>query len=169
MKNFRLNTERLFISEFTLDDAPFILEIVNTPGWLEFIGDKKIHTLSDAENYLSTGPIKSYSEHGFGLFNVSDKNSDISVGICGLIKRDFLGFPDLGFALLPNYEGVGFAFEASKHVLDFAENELSIPSIYAITTPTNIKSQNLLIKLGFLRKENIKNDGESLSLFELNF
>ena len=95
MKNFRLNTERLFISEFTLDDAPFILEIVNTPGWLEFIGDKKIHTLSDAENYLSTGPIKSYSEHGFGLFNVSDKNSDISVGICGLIKRDFLGFPDL--------------------------------------------------------------------------
>ena len=111
-------TERLNIRPFTLQDAAFIIELVNSEGWLKYIGDRNIKNTTDAEAYLANGPIKSYAQHNFGLWMVERKNNQTPIVMCGLIKRDTLPNPDIGFAFLPAFEKQGYAFEAicMKHV-----------------------------------------------------
>lgn len=143
-----LETERLALRKFNLGDSEFILHLLNTRTWLQFIGDKNVKSLNDATNYLVNGPIKSYKENGFGLSRVSLKDSDIPIGACGLLKRDGLDEPDIGFALLPEHTGKGYAFEIASAAMDYARTELAITRIAAITDPGNIASINLLKKIG---------------------
>lgn len=151
-----LETERLALRKFDLGDAEFILQLLNTPTWLQFIGDKNVKSLNDASNYLVNGPIKSYKENGFGLSRVSLKDSDIPIGACGLLKRDGLDEPDIGFALLPEHTGKGYAFEITSATMGYAKTELALTRIAAITDPGNIASINLLKKIG-LRFESMLN------------
>lgn len=145
-----MNTPRLSISHLTQDDKEFIFNLLNTPGWLQYIGDRNIHSTTDALNYLQNGPIKSYQLNGFGLYCVKIKASKEAIGICGLLKRDFLDVPDLGFAFLPQYEGMGYAFEAAQTILRYDSKIYNLDVVKAITLPNNTKSIRLLEKLGFL-------------------
>ena len=163
----QIETERLLITEFTLSDAPFILEITNSPGWLKYIGDRNIHAIEAAENYLANDPIASYKIQGFGLFKVSLKDSDQPIGICGFKKRSELNYPDLGFAYLPEFEGKGFAFESSKALLDWASSNMNYIKILAITLKANHRSISLLERLGFSQNSEFEKDGELLQKFEI--
>jgi RimJ/RimL family protein N-acetyltransferase len=149
-----LETDRLTLREFIPADAPFILELVNSPGWLQFIGDRNIKTTDQAIAYLENGPIKSYAENGFGLAMVEIKDGKIPIGMCGIIKRDNLDNPDIGFAFLPGFTGKGYAFEIANATLAYAAGQLQLPTIYAITVPYNIRSISLLEKIGlkFIKK-----------------
>ena len=162
-----LETERLILRQFTLDDAPFILELLNTPTWLQFIGDRNVHSIEDAENYLLNGSIKSYAENGFGFYAVIDKSTNQSIGMCGLIKRDTLPDIDIGFAFLPNLISKGFGFEIASATLEYALNILKIKRIIAIVNPDNEKSIGLIKKIGMQFEEMIKfgDDGKELMLF----
>lgn len=162
-----LETERLTLREFTVADAPFILELVNSPGWLQFIGDRNIKTTDQAIAYLQNGPIKSYAENGFGLALVEIKDGKIPIGMCGIIKRDNLDKPDIGFAFLPSFTGKGYAFEMANATLSYAVNQLKMPVIYAITVATNLRSIRLLEKIGlkFIKKINAPKDNEELLLY----
>lgn len=142
-----LETQRLIIRRFELSDATFIIELLNSPGWIRFINNKDIHTQADAVNYLQNGPLKSYSTYGFGHYCVVLKNSGASIGMCGIIKRDTLEDPDIGFAFLPQYNGKGYAREAAEAVLKYALTVLDIKKIVAITTPANTNSLKLIDKL----------------------
>ncbi|MCY7360330.1 MAG: GNAT family N-acetyltransferase [Rudanella sp.] len=146
--NLILETDRLSIRQLTLTDAPFIVELVNTPGWLRFIGDRDIKTNEQAENYLTNGPMASYTQNGFGLFGVELKSEKTLIGMCGLIKRKTLPNPDIGFAFLPGWMGIGFAFEAANAVMALATNTLKLPTVLAITLPDNQPSRKLLEKIG---------------------
>jgi len=150
-----LETERLILREFTHSDTSFILKLLNTPNWLKFIGDKDVHNLNDAESYLLKGPITSYKENGFGLWLVSLKESEEPIGMCGLIKRDYLDDIDIGFALMPNFEGLGYGYEMAAGTVEFAGRELKIDKIIAITDVNNFSSIKLLNKLGLHFKKNI--------------
>ena len=119
-----LETERLIIQQFTLADAPFILELLNTTSWIKYIGDRKIRTLEDAEKYLLNGPIKNQETIALGLSLVKTKNENISIGMCGLIKRENLKDADIGFAFLPQYEGKGYAFESASAIITEAKKIL---------------------------------------------
>jgi RimJ/RimL family protein N-acetyltransferase len=165
--NYILNTERLLLREFTINDTKFIIELVNSLGWLEFIGDRNIKTEEQAKGYLENGPIKSYQENGFGLFLVETKSNKTPVGMCGIIKRGNLESPDIGFAFLPEFTGKGFAFEIANATMMFAKSILKLPVILAITVPKNIKSIKLLEKLGlkFSKTIKLRNDGEDVMLF----
>jgi RimJ/RimL family protein N-acetyltransferase len=162
-----LETKRLILRQFTLDDAPFILELLNTPTWLQFIGDRNVHSIEDAENYLLNGSIKSYAENGFGFYAVIDKSTNKTIGMCGLIKRDTLPDIDIGFAFLPNLISKGFGFEIASATLDYALNILKINRIVAIVNPDNEKSIGLIKKIGMQFEEMIKfgDDGKELMLF----
>ena len=162
-----LETERLILRQFTLDDAPFILELLNTPTWLQFIGDRNVHSIEDAENYLLNGSLKSYQENGFGFYAVIEKTNIQTIGMCGLIKRDTLPDIDIGFAFLPNLIGKGFGFEIASATLDYALNVLKIKRIIAIVNPENEKSIGLIRKIGMQFEEMIKfgDDGKELMLF----
>lgn len=142
-------TERLIISRFTEADAGFIFELMNTPGWLEHIGDRNIRDEASALEYLKSGALKSYIDSGFGGWLLSEKLTGKKVGSAGIYKRDFLEFPDLGYALLPQFEGKGFAFEAAQKIAEIAYPEFKIETLSAITSKGNDKSVGLLEKLGF--------------------
>jgi RimJ/RimL family protein N-acetyltransferase len=143
-----LETERLILRHFNLDDAPFVLTLLNEPSFLRFIGDKKVRTLDDARQYIINGPRASYERHGFGLYRVELAGSNTPIGMCGLLKRDELPDPDIGFAFLPDYWNKGFAFEAATAVLNYAREQLKIHRVLAIVNPDNDASIKLLEKLG---------------------
>jgi RimJ/RimL family protein N-acetyltransferase len=152
-----LETERLNLRGFTFDDAPFILTLLNDPAFLRFIGDKKVRTLEDARQYMANGPMASYAQHGFGLNLVELKDSQTPIGMCGLLKREDLPDPDIGFAFLPDFRSKGFAFEAASAVLNDARERLKLNRFLAIVNPDNDASINLLEKLG-MKFERVKDD-----------
>ncbi len=143
-----LETARVKIRKLTLSDAAFITELLNSPGWLQFIGDKHVKTEEQAKNYLVDGPLKSYAENGYGLYLVEQKAGNRAIGMCGIIKRVGLNSPDIGFAFLPEYNGYGYASESAGAVMGYAKNELKLVNICAIVVPGNARSIRLLEKIG---------------------
>ena len=164
-----IETERLIISEFDENDAPFIQKLVNSDGWLRFIGDRGVRNIDDAKTYLRNGPIKSYTENGFGLWRVALKHSQIPVGMCGLLKRDTMADIDIGFAMLPEFFKKGYTSEAAIATLEFAKNTLKLKRVVAITKPDNVASIGLLQKLGFVNEGIIAFNSEDTVLLGFNF
>jgi RimJ/RimL family protein N-acetyltransferase len=164
-------TDRLRVREFTPDDAAFILALVNSPGWIKFIGDRNIKTIDQAKTYLKNGPIKSYHDNGFGLWLVETKDTITPLGMCGILKRETLDHPDLGFAFLPEYIGKGYGFEAATATVAFANEKLKLPTLAAITVPFNQKSIRLLEKVGmkFSKRMCLANNPEELLLYQLSY
>ncbi|MDB5242087.1 MAG: acetyltransferase [Spirosoma sp.] len=164
---YMIETERLRLRQLTDGDTPFILELLNSPGWLEFIGDRNVRTEEDATRYLRHGPLKSYETHGFGLSLVELKPGETPIGMCGLLKRDYLEHPDIGYALIPEFMGQGYAFEIASATIAYATQTLNIPIVLATVLPTNEKSIRLLEKIGlaFLRTITAPQDSTELLLY----
>ena len=165
-----LETERLILREFSIDDAEFILTLLNTPGWLEYIGDKNVRTLEAAVNYLEEGPIKSYIENGFGLWLTSLKNNSTPIGMCGLVNRESLDDIDIGFALLPEYSKLGYGYEIAYATINYANHVLRLDKVVAITDSNNIPSIKLLNKIGlqFEKTLNLSENDKVLLFSPLN-
>jgi RimJ/RimL family protein N-acetyltransferase len=166
-----LVSERLQLRTLSLDDASFVLQLLNDPDGLKYIGDKQVHNLDDARRYIENGPHLMQAKHGVSLLLVEKLNLGVPVGMCGLLKRDNLECPDLGFSFMPDYRGQGFAIEASQAVLDYAKTQLDLPKVAAITSLDNIPSISLLEKLGFKFSEviKLKQDDPGTRLFFLSF
>ncbi|MBC3784205.1 GNAT family N-acetyltransferase [Spirosoma utsteinense] len=156
-----LQTDRLCLHQLSTKDAPFILALLNTPGWLEFIGDRGVRNLADARNYILNGPVASYNQRGFGLYLVTLTESRLPIGLCGLLKRESLADVDIGFAFMPEYTRQGYAYEAASAVLTYARATLDLKRIVAITAPGNQRSISLLERLGLRYKAIIKLAGQT--------
>jgi len=163
-----LETERLTLRWLDIKDAPFILELVNDPAWIQFIGNKGVRTLEDATNYIVNGPIDMYNKLGFGLYLVERKEDLTPLGMCGLIKRDSLEDVDIGFAFLEEFRSKGYGYESASAVIDYGVQNLGLKRIVAITTIDNINSGKLLEKVGLKFEEIISDSGEDLKLFGYN-
>lgn len=164
-----LKTQRLILRRLNADDAPFILTLLNEPSFIRYIGDKSVRDLEAARQYILNGPVASYDRNGFGLNLVELKDSHTPMGICGLLKRDELPDPDIGFALVPDFWSKGFAFEAATAVLQDARERLHLERILAITSLDNEASINLLQRLGFRFEKlmQLTAGGEQVRLFTL--
>lgn len=160
-------TQRLILRRLTLDDAAFILELVNEPGWLRFIGDRNARDLEGARAYLERGPMSLYPKLGFGFYRVELGVDGTPVGICGLIKRDALEDVDIGFALLERHAGHGYAYEAAAETVRHAREDLGLKRLAAITNTDNLRSIALLEKLGmrFERMFRLPGDESDVRLF----
>jgi RimJ/RimL family protein N-acetyltransferase len=166
-----VDTDRLILRELSLEDAPFILELVNEPSWLRFIGDRGVRDLDGARAYLQNGPLASYARHGFGLYKVELREDGTPMGLCGLLKREALPDADIGFAFFPRFWGHGYAREAAQAVLDFSKMKWGLTRILAIVNPENQSSIKLLEKLGFQFQHMVRMPGEAadVRLFALQF
>jgi RimJ/RimL family protein N-acetyltransferase len=142
-------TERLRLRRLTLRDGAFILELVNEPAWIRNIGDKHVSTLEDAERYIRDVVLRMYERLGYGLYLVESRESGDPMGICGFVRRDSLEGPDLGFAFLQRFWGVGYAGEAAAAVMSYAWNALAFTRVLAIASRQNERSTRLLGRLGF--------------------
>jgi RimJ/RimL family protein N-acetyltransferase len=162
-----LETERLVLRRLSADDAEFILELLNQPSFLQYIGDKGVRNNDDAINYIQTGPVASYERFGFGLYLVELKDTAVPIGICGLLKRDTLPAVDVGFAFLPDYWSRGYAFEAAAAVMNYGREVLGLRRIVAITSLDNEASIRLLEKIGlkFERLIKLAEDQPEVRLF----
>jgi len=162
-----LETDRLNLRWLSTDDAKFILELLNEPSFLRFIGDKGVRTLDDARDYILNGPVNMYNQLGFGMYLTELKDGGVPIGICGLLKRDGLEDVDIGFAFLPKFWGRGYAYESAAAVMAFGKTVLGLNRIVAITSPDNYASGRLLEKLGlrFARMIHLSNDAPEVRLF----
>lgn len=161
-------TERLLITKFTLDDAPFFIELVNTPKFKKFIGDRKVKTIEQAQKRIKEGHLKNYAELGYGFYQLLLKTENNKpIGTNGLVKRDTLELPDIGFAMLPEYENKGYGFESSLAILKLAKDQFKIKKIGAITLEHNVNSIKLIEKLGLSFEKKVKpfEDDAELLLF----
>jgi RimJ/RimL family protein N-acetyltransferase len=161
-----IETARLALREFTEGDAAFVLRLVNEPSFLRYIGDRGVRSLEDARRYIADGPVAGYARHGHGLMRVDRKSDGAVVGMCGILKRDTLPDPDLGFSFLPEYWSQGYALESAQAVMRLAREALGLGRVVAITTRDNGRSIRLLEKLGFRFERMIGIGGEELRLFE---
>lgn len=161
-----LETDRLILRRLTAEDAEFILELLNEPSFLRFIGDKGVRTLDEAREYIAKGPADSYERFGFGLYLAELKDAGSPIGICGLVKRDSLEDVDIGFAFLPGFWGHGYALESAAAVIAYAKDTLGLTRLVAVTSPDNHASIKLLEKLGlgFERLVRLSDDGPEISL-----
>ncbi len=167
MPPIALETARLILRPFSIEDAPFVFDLVNDPAWLEHIGDRKVRTLEDAREYLRNGTLAMYERLGYGMYVVTLKGTGQSIGTCGLIKRDALEDVDIGFAFLPEYRGQGFALESAEAVLEHGVRALGMKRIVAIVSANNQRSIRVLEKIGleFERMIMLPGDTEEIALY----
>ena len=172
MKRYaHFETERLVLQPTTVEDAGFILELLNSPKWLEYIGDRNVHTEEDAKQYIKNKISPQLEKLGFANYTLIRKSDGLKIGSCGLYDREGVEGIDIGFALLPAFEGLGYGFESASKVLEIGKNELNIDRFSAITTKNNLASQRLIEKLGLRYIETIRipNDEEELLLYRLEY
>ena len=160
-------TERLILIPTSEGDAEFILELLNTPKWLNFIGDRNVKSIDDAKEYIKTKMLPQLKRLGYSNYTVIRKFDNLKIGICGLYDREGLEGIDLGFAFLPAFERNGYAFESAQKLINFAFDKFSINELKAITTKENVSSQKLLNKLNFKLKEiiTLPEDSEETLLY----
>ncbi len=161
-----LRTSRLDLRELDFNDAEFILRLLNEEGFIRFIGDKGVRTLADARDYILQGPMDSYARNGFGLYAACLRDAT-PIGICGLVKREGLNDPDVGFAFLSRYWSLGYAVESAAAVLAHAQDVLGLKRVVAITSPDNWSSIGVLEKIGlkFERMIRLVDHSPELKLF----
>lgn len=166
-----LATDRLILRTLSTADAEFILELVNEPSWLRYIGDRGVKNINDARDYILKGPVAQYERFGFGLYLTELKDNGTPIGICGLVRRESLKDVDIGFAFLPKYWGNGYAYESAAAVMQYGKSALGLKRVVAVTTPDNHASIKVLEKLGLRYKQMIRMSEEDpeVGLFEHDF
>ena len=159
-------TERLIIRQFELSDSDFIIRLLNEEAFIRYIADKNIRTQQDAIHYLKHGPMASYDKYGFGLNLVYLKSDNTPIGMCGVLKRDELEYPDLGYAFLAEFADKGYASEAAEKTLKVTMATCSLDTVFAVTLLDNSRSNKLLKKVGFSVKETMDLYGSQNNLYE---
>jgi RimJ/RimL family protein N-acetyltransferase len=161
-------TERLILQPTNEDDADFIMELLNTPKWLSFIGDRNVHTPDEARVYIRNRILKQFGALGYGNYTVIRKEDHRKIGSCGLYKRDGLDSADIGFAFLPEYEGKGYGYEAASKILTEAVDSFGLDHIQGITVRENAASRKLLEKLGlsYTKMITLPGNTEEIMLYE---
>jgi [ribosomal protein S5]-alanine N-acetyltransferase len=165
MKNLIIETERLTIKPISIEDAPFIFDLLTSESWIKNIGDRGIKTVEDASKIIQERYIKHNETHGFGVYVVRLKTDNMPLGICTLLKKPYLDNVDIGYAFLDKFNGNGYALEATKAVYEYAKTGLGMARIVAATLESNDRSQHLLGKLGFHFEKKIIEAGEELMIF----
>ena len=166
-----IETPRLVLRWFTLDDAAFVVELLNEPGWKQFIGDRGVRDLETARAYIQRALLDAYARQGFGLYAIAGKDDGLLRGMCGLIRREGLEDVDIGFVLLSRYEGQGLAYEAAAATLVYAREVVGLARVVAITAVNNHRSAKLLQRLGMTYEQiiHVHHDSEPLHLYAIDF
>jgi RimJ/RimL family protein N-acetyltransferase len=166
-----IDTERIMLKPMSEEDAAFVLRLVNTPQWIQNIGQRNVHSIADAENYIKDKMVDHYQRHGYGNFLMTRKTDYAKIGCISLYNRDDVEGVDIGFAMLPEYMNMGYATEGAMAVKSLAQYDLKLSGITAFTTKENFVSQKLIEKLGLEFKKTILygEEQEELLFYELLF
>lgn len=164
-----IETQRLRLFDLSIEDAPLMLAIWNDPDFILHVGDRGIRTEADARAAMVDGALKLFRDFGYGPYRMSLRSTGDAIGICGLFRRKGLDDTDIGYAVLPEYCGQGFAFEAAQAVIAYARDTLGLDRLTAIVSPNNVASINLTEKLGLRYERSIRMPGtdETVSIYAM--
>jgi len=162
-----VETKRLILREINVEDAEFVLRLINEPSFVSNIGDKDLKNLLDAEQFILEGYWTNQERSGYGMFLVELKGGGDPIGSCGLLYRKVLDVTDIGFAYLPEFWNRGFAYEAAEAIMKYGHSTLGVKKIVGLTSEDNLGSINLLKKLGmdFEKTVKISNDDTGTVLY----
>lgn len=168
--DFRLETDRLVLRRLTLADAELMLAVWNDPAFLEHVGDRGIRTVAQAQTTLADGAFRLYEEFGYGPYRVALRDQDLAVGTCGLFRREGFDDPDIGWSILPEHCGKGYAYEAASAVLAYAFAEIGLTRVVAFISAQNRPSIGLARKLGlrYEREARLVGDDEDVCLYSVS-
>lgn len=154
---FPLSTERLTLRRAEATDTAFIVELVNDPGWLEYIGDRGIHTTAAALTYIEDKLWAAEAQHGYAMGILTRRDSGQPVGAAGFLRRDFLPHPDIGYALLTAHAGQGYATEICHALMAQGRSQFGFSAVLGLTSAHNTRSLAVLRKIGltYLRTEQL--------------
>jgi RimJ/RimL family protein N-acetyltransferase len=144
----QLETERLRLRPAIETDAHFVLALLNDPGYLANIADRGVRGEAEAAEYIRSAQVFRYGPDGLGFNVVELTATGEPIGICGLVKRDTLDHVDVGYALLEDHAGRGYAREAAAAALAHALGPLGLERVVAITSPENVGSRRVLEAIG---------------------
>lgn len=170
MSHKSFQTERLLLRPTSVDDDAFILALMNTPKWYQFIGDRKIHSISAARAYIEEKMLPQLEKLGYANYTVVRKEDEQKMGTCGLYSREGSEDIDIGFAFLTRFEGFGYAYEAANRIKQAAFEEFGLKALKAFTTEANKSSQRLLEKLGMksIGLTRFPNDNADLIIYHVD-
>ncbi|KFF73980.1 GNAT family acetyltransferase [Chryseobacterium sp. P1-3] len=157
-------TERLIIRPMSLEDKELIFRLYNSPKFIQYIGDRNIKSVEDAENYIKNRFLPQFEKLGFGNYLVMTKEGNEKIGGVGIFEREGLDIVDIGYSLLEEFEGKGYAYEAAQKVKSIGMEEFGLTKISAIISKDNLSSQKLIEKLGFVFKKYVTLPGENEEL-----
>ena len=143
-----IKTERLRLTPMAIEDAPFVLKLVNSKLYIENIGQRNVDSISDAEEYIQTKMILHYEKNGYGNYLMTRAEDGAKIGCVSLYNREDVEGVDIGFALLPKFLRNGYAYEGSIALMKMAKDKFGLTSICAFTSKDNLDSQTLIRKLG---------------------
>lgn len=167
---FELETERLSMRWLTLEDADLMLAVWNDPAFFQYVGDRGIRTVEQAEETLLSGAFKLYENHSYGPFRLALKADDVAIGTCGLFRREGYDDPDIGWSVLPEFGRQGYAYEAASAVLEYAQSELGLARVTAFVSPENLPSIGLAEKIGlqYERMARLVGEDEDVCLYSVS-
>lgn len=164
-----LETDRLWLKPVSTSNAAFVLEMYNSPKFIQFIGDRNIRTVEDAENYITEKFLPQWEKLGYGNFVIERKEDGKTIGAVGIFQREGLDVGDIGFSFLPEFQGKGYGFEAASKLLEKAFADFGLTKVSAITTEENEVSRKLILKLGlkYFKKIRLPEEQVDLLYFEI--
>lgn len=166
-----VQTPRLTLRVFTLDDAALMRDVLNAPDFIRFVGDRGVHTLEQARQHITEKVLASQSENGFSMYHVSLRETGEAIGACGLIKRPGLDDVDIGYGFLPAFYGKGYASECANAVIQYARDVLGMRRVVGIVAPDHEASIHVLENAGlrFERMVTLPNAERAIKLFGIDF
>jgi len=166
----KFESERLLIRPTLEEDAGLIYQLMNTSKFIKYVGDREINSIEDAKKYIQVKMLPQLNTLGYSSYSLITKADGLKIGTCGLYNRDGVDGIDIGFSLLPQFEGFGYAYESAHRLIRAAFEEFEIKEIKAITAKENISSQRLLEKLGLemIGTTKLPNANEELFLYKID-
>ncbi|WP_454785482.1 GNAT family N-acetyltransferase [Legionella sp. WA2024007413] len=155
-----IETERIFLRPFCIEDIERFAEICANPNVMRYIGDGKPVSRDVIAEKIPEW-IELYKKQKYGLMGLVMKETDELIGFCGFIHQavDESEYIELGYRLDEAYWGKGIATEAAVAVRDYAFNVLGIPMLISIINHKNEASKRVAKKVGMqlMKQTNFKN------------
>lgn len=152
-----LETDRIIIRETTVQDVDEFYRIYSDESITRYM--ENLFDDPDEERCYTSKYIDSiYNFYNYGLWSLVHKDTGKVIGRVGLTPKE-PEYPELGFVVEEKYQNKGIAFEACKSVIQYVKKDLHMNTIQARVHPENIKSINLLNKLGFKKTDNQSPNG----------
>ena len=161
-----IETERLILREFSVDDAEVMYQLNSDPEVIQYTGDAHFESVADARALLAA--YDQYEKYNMGRWMAIRKSDQAIIGWCGLKYLKEVDEVDVGYRFFKQFWGLGYATESAKASMEYGFNTLDLKRIVAHAMVENKASERIIQKLGMRFIGHGLDDGHAIVLYEMN-